>query len=358
MQKAFLALVLVVSIFVAPGSAFAVRLYLDPETQEVPRLDTFYVPIRIDADGECINAVSGRLYYDPNELAVVDIITAESIFTLWTEGPLVLREGDKEKGEVVFEGGVPGGYCGRVLGDPGRTDTVAKLVVQGTPQPLPVGERTRTELVMDPGTAVYLHDGTGRQASTTVTGIDLTLIQATGTPSNVWLNDVQNDTVAPELFEVTLVEGPSVGNNRHYIVFSTTDKQSGIDHYEVKETDPDRFGFLTWLPERTSYWVVAESPYILRDQKLTSKILVKAVDKNGNERVVTYTPPMSPLEELTNMRVLIPLVLLVVLVMGAAAGGAWLYRRTRERGSRRSAQIQDNASDHSDDSAGSYEDTD
>ncbi|MDP2812067.1 MAG: hypothetical protein Q8O32_00015, partial [bacterium] len=53
---------------------------------------------------------------------------------------------------------------------------------------------------------------------------------------------------------------------------STQDKGTGIDHYEVKE------GY------RLS--VEAKSPYVLKNQNLDKEIVVKAIDRAGNERKV------------------------------------------------------------------------
>ena len=291
--------------------------------------DTFYVPIRIDTQGECVNAVSVQVSYNPDILSVIDVSTGSSILSLWTKVPTIARDGTRELGQVSFEGGVPGGYCGRIPGDPGDTNTLAVLVVRATPQAVEASSTVRTSLVVDPTSVVYRNDGSGKPVGLSVLGVDVALVSATTTPADPWLTDVKSDAVAPELFDITLVHGPSVGNEKSYIVFSTTDKQSGVDHYEVLETDPDRFGFLTWVP-RASHYVRAESPYVLRDQKLTSKILVKAIDKAGNERVVEYTPPQSLITLLTQPSVafaVLGLIILVLLVLIAFT----LARRRRRR---------------------------
>lgn len=325
-MRALYSILFLVFLAIAPV-VHASQIYLDSGTEvSHRRLDTFYVPVRIDTQGACVNAVRVTLAYDPVQISVRDIATGISILTLWTEGPTVHKDAQgKEIGRVTFEGGVPGGYCGRVEGDPGLTNVLAQLVVSGVPQALQMGEATSTRFIVEPETRVYLHDGQGTVEEPTFLGATITLVQGDGIPGNVWLDDIKSDTVAPELFEIILVEGPSAGNERSYIAFSTTDKQSGIDHYEILETDPDRFGFLTWVPHE-AYWVRAKSPYVLRDQKLHSKIMVKAIDKNGNERVAVYTPPMSPLVELTRLSILVPLVIVIITLILLAF---FIYRKTR-----------------------------
>jgi hypothetical protein len=325
-------------VFLAPFlSVQAAQVYLDTEIETRNNRDTFYVPVRIDTQGECINAVRVAVAYNPEKISVQDVVLGNSILTLWTQKPEIVRKDGLEAGRVLFEGGIPGGYCGRVAGDAGLTNTLAQLVVTGANTALEKYVSTTTQLVIEPDeTFVYLHDGGGTEADITVAGVELVLQQSTTSPNNIWLTDIQSDESAPELFEITLVEGPSTGNKRHYIVFNTVDKQSGIDHYEVLETDPDNYGFLAWLPKR-SYWVTAESPYVLRDQKLRSKIMVKAVDKNGNERIVTYTPPITPLEMVLSKTVLVP-VGSVVIVLSLLFGLFILLKRR----ARAKKMLQDN----------------
>ncbi len=278
--------------------AFAAEVFLDVDAKLYDRRDTFYIPIRVDARSDCLNAATVVIAYDPREISVREVVTSRSIFTLWTQSPSIDRDAEgNEAGAVRFSGGIPGGYCGRVEGDPGLTNILADLVVTGAPAAQTVGGLSTTTLVVSPETMLYRHDGTGTPLDTTLLGAELSLTIVEGAqPVDYWQGDVHADRIAPELFEITLVEGPSLGHARDYIAFSTVDKQSGISHYEVLETDPDRFGLLKWFP-REAHWVRAESPYVLRDQELMSRIMVRAVDRNGNERVVTYEPSVSLVRE-------------------------------------------------------------
>lgn len=88
------------------------------------------------------------------------------------------------------------------------------------------------------------------------------------------------DTQPPLPFEPKLVSDPAIHGGKYVLVFSTTDAESGIDHYEVKE------GLLRW--ER------AESPYVLPLQHLPKIIVVKAVDRAGNETQETVAESIAP----------------------------------------------------------------
>ncbi len=333
-------LFLCAAVFVGAHSALAAELYLEVENELYDRRGTFYIPIRIDTHGACMNAATVVVAYDPLVLSMREVVTGRSVFTLWPEQPHIDRDAEgNEVGLVRLSGGIPGGYCGRVEGDPGLTNIIADLVVTGARDGQALSGIATTTLLISPETVVYRHDGTGAALETALLGANLSITEIDGTqPVDRWQEDVRADRIAPELFEITLVKGPSVGNARDYIVFSTVDKQSGISHYEVLETDPDRFGFLKWFP-REAYWVRAESPYILRDQELMSRIMVRAVDRNGNERVVTYEPSIPLVRELLRpsmLAVFVGAFMLLVLIVGLPL---WSLRRRAMRARLRNGTV-------------------
>ena len=97
---------------------------------------------------------------------------------------------------------------------------------------------------------------------------------------NEWQTLIEKDKTPPEPFKITLGKNPSVFNNQYFISFFAADKESGVAYYEVKE---GKGGF-----------VKVRSPYLLKDQSLRSKILVKAIDEAGNERVEELSPSAVP----------------------------------------------------------------
>jgi hypothetical protein len=92
---------------------------------------------------------------------------------------------------------------------------------------------------------------------------------------------VTKDKSPPEPFEMGVGRDPGIFDNKYFISFFATDRESGIDYYEVKEGDQT--------------FVRAESPYLLKDQSLRSTIKVKAVDKAGNERLTELPASYPPL---------------------------------------------------------------
>jgi hypothetical protein len=85
----------------------------------------------------------------------------------------------------------------------------------------------------------------------------------------------------PEPFEIHLIRDPNLFGNRFAIVYTTQDKGSGIDHYEVREKFLGLFGD----------WKLAKSPYELTHQSLFGIIEVKAIDRVGLEQIERIVPP-------------------------------------------------------------------
>jgi hypothetical protein len=271
-----------------PTLSFAAHLYLDPADGTYVKGDTFSLKVRLDNDGECVNAVDVRLGFPAETLKAVDVGTGSSILTLWAEKPHI----DKEKGTVTFSGGLPGGYCGRVEGDPGLTNVLAEVIFQTAG--ITVGKKPADagSVTFLPGSAVLLADGFGTPAFLKTTGASFQLSAVGTTVKDGWLDAVKADNIQPQPFAIELSSSPSMYGGGYFVVFSTTDKESGIDHYEIQESDILREGLRVGSSEKAP-WRRGDSPYHLEDQSLNSIVRVKAFDKAGNERIAAFVPDES-----------------------------------------------------------------
>jgi len=119
---------------------------------------------------------------------------------------------------------------------------------------------------------VLKNDGQGTAAAVTAAPLTLTIVS--GPISATSSADIIVDTDPPEDFNPSIGQSQDIFDGQYFLAFSTQDKGIGIDHYEVKE---GYFG----------NFIIAESPYLLRHQKLDKRVFVKAFDKLGNERVVS-----------------------------------------------------------------------
>lgn len=289
----FLQILILISFCVfIPKEAGAVLLYLEPSEGEFQIDDTFIVEVKIDTEGECINAIEVNLGYSKDILKAVEFSQGGSIVALWVQLPEV----NQELGTISFSGGIPGGYCGEIPGDPGPSHLLGKIVFQ-------VKQRKEAKIEFLEETQVLLNDGFGTPAELTIKGAVFTILsEKTESPKDEWQEELEKDTIPPEPFEIEISQDPAIFEGKYFIIFLTTDKQTGIAYYEVKEGERD--------------WKRAESPYLLEDQTLSGIIKVKAVDKAGNNRIFEYIPSKKPLPWWR-----------IILVLMIAVVGYWLYRK-------------------------------
>lgn len=268
-------------------SAEAATLYFEPYESEIHPGDTIALALRIDTEEEeCVNAFDIVLSYGAR-IIPVDVSRGSSIVPIWVEDPVI----DKDNRTISFAGGIPNGYCGRIAGDPRLTNIIAEILFQAPPFAIGINTDEQTaQVTLSPDTKVYLNDGAGTLAPLQLLGASfLVEKEPRSEPKDDWLTRVINDTVPPQEFSVTLETSESIYGGRHFVTFNTTDKQSGIDHYEIMEEPIDDFDLFAW-GRVDAPWLKGKSPYLLKDQSLNSTIRVKAVDKAGNEYIAVYVP--------------------------------------------------------------------
>ena len=264
-------------LFLISSFVDAVVLYLEPNSNNYYQGDVFVVDIRIDAENECINTVKVDIGFPSVLLEAVDFSQGNSILSIFLEAPKI----QKDPGFISFSGGIPGGYCGLIPGDPGKSNLLGKIIFKVKD----VGEQFSD--ISDDATVdflntsqVLLNDGLGTSVELETRGAEFTILPRpfdVAQGKDEWQKELAGDKIPPEDFKIEITQDPSIFEGKYFITFSTTDKQTGIDYYEVKEGEKD--------------WGITGSPYLLEDQSLESIIKVKAVDKAGNERIAEYTPP-------------------------------------------------------------------
>jgi len=277
--------------FLVFGSAKAAVLYLEPSTGEYRLGETLIEKIRIDTEGECINVVGVDLNFSQDTLEAVDFSSGSSILTLWVKTPYI----DQESGLISFAGGVAGGYCGEIPGALTESNLLGRIIFK---------VKGRSDLTLEEGrfgeeqlwarikfldsTQVFLNDGKGTPARLTKKGalFPISFKEIIEEPlKDSWQEEIEKDNIPPEEFSPGITKDPSVFNGKYFLSFSTTDKQTGVNYYEVAEQK--RIAFMA-LGEKV--WEAALTTYLLKDQGLRSIVAVKAVDKAGNERIEVITP--------------------------------------------------------------------
>ncbi|MEK7654473.1 MAG: cohesin domain-containing protein [Patescibacteria group bacterium] len=239
--------------------AQAATFEFEPSRAEMGVGEVLRLEVRMDSP-ENVNAVQGRVEFPKDILEVKRISEGASIINLWIVHPRVTD------GKIEFSGAIPGGYpafdgvlftIDFLAKKPGN----AKISIQNALALLNDGEGTEASLIR-------------REA----------VIKVTSEPQNL-PDPEEPDEILPEIFSVTLIDGGELIGEGKFAVFSTQDKGSGLSHYEVFEGRSFIF-----RPDPKE-WQVAGSPYLLMDQDQKSWLAVKAIDNQGNERVVWIAPP-------------------------------------------------------------------
>lgn len=303
---------------VLPNQGSAASLYIDPANSNLHRGDSVTLAVRLNVDdssGECVNAVDAVIHYS-GKIEPVDTSIGNSILRVWVQEPVI----DTEAKTISFAGGIPNGYCGRVIGDPRLTNVIAEIVFWSPSFSVSKGaDDELSEVSFSDSTTLYLNDGLGTKAKTNVYSAEITIDETPRTEiTNEWGDRVKEDVIRPEEFSINLQKQEKEFNGQYYIVFSTTDKQTGISEYQIMEEPVTQFGSFEW-GRADAPWVEARSPYVLKDQSLNSVIRVRAIDKAGNEYVAVYVPDptirtMSQNQLHTYIAVSISLVLLLITI--------------------------------------------
>jgi hypothetical protein len=236
------------------------------DSKEVKKNEFIIVPIYLDTQFEEINAVEVYINFSDN-LVFRDYLDGKSIITHWIEKPHLL---DVRRPKIEFSGIVAGGISGRNL-------NLVDLVFEAK-------ENGKAKIEIDENSKVLLNDGLGTKTKLIALSQGFNILDIKGKP------EIKiKDNFPPEPFKIYLAKNKEIFNGKYYITFETKDKQSGIAYYEISEK-PINFIFLTKPDIKNLSFKKAESPYVLEDQSLRSYVVVKAVDKAGNERVEILYP--------------------------------------------------------------------
>ncbi len=250
------------SIFLIP-QAEAARLYFEPQELTVGTEGEFLVAVNIDAQNS-INALSVALLISPG-FTPYDTSDGNSIINFWLDKP----NWDEATRLLTFSGIIPGGFSGK-----GARLLTVNFRVQ------PQGDNVRLSFDKEK-TEVFLNAPDGVRDSLEFDEITIPISKG---KENLPIQIPDKDP--PEDFKPEIARDPNIFDGQWFLVFATQDKGSGIAYYVIHEStrkeDTARID--------AKKWSEAESPYALKDQNLRSYIYVKAVDRDGNERIAVVEP--------------------------------------------------------------------
>ncbi len=305
--KKYVVLVFLLSVSLAlPLIGQAVELYLESVKDVYYINETFIIDVRIDVDAhESINAIEAYLKFSNDILEVKDFSTGNSILT-FIEKPKI----NQERGLISFTGIIPGGYSGRIPGDPGKSNLLGKIIFYS------ISSGT-AEIIFKDSSQALLSDGKGTLAKLITKGVTIEVQPSQDVKflKDEWQEELAKDKIIPEDFNSEIIKI----DDKYYLTFITKDKDSGIDHYDVLE----KFSILSL---RIARWVETDSPYLLKDQSLSNRIEIKAVDKAGNERIVklpaTYSLPWYKNYFIWGI--------IILVILSCLSFRLWSYLKTKE----------------------------
>ncbi|MCX6800555.1 MAG: cohesin domain-containing protein [Candidatus Falkowbacteria bacterium] len=250
-------------LFTSAQKVHAADISFEADKKVLSLGDETEVFVFIDTKLDTINALEGIVNYPKDLLAIKKIRTGNSLVNLWVNAPAV-----KEDGVINFSGITPGGY----KGTRGFIFSIFfKTLAEGN------GSVDSKDLTL------LKNDGLGTKVSGTISALNFTIKES----AKKTLQKIEiNDQIPPEIFSPTIASSSEIFDNKNVIIFATQDKNSGIDHYEIKE-------FKQKLLSLFAKWQIATSPYQLEDQQLESYIYIKAFDKAGNTKTIKLSPTHS-----------------------------------------------------------------
>jgi hypothetical protein len=328
-----------------PFGVSAATLYLDPAKVTLGPDNTLEVKVKIGVgSGECINAVQVGIDFPADILELKDFNSGESLISLW-----VPKAPDKDSlkiangsGKIIFSGGTPGGYCGKIPGDPGDSNILGSLIF--TPKKPIISHQAI--LGFSSETQLFLNDGQGTLAALNTQGAVLAIDEKIKQKSDDWKVKLDADKTPPEPFVVEISNSPRIANGKYFAVFFTTDKETGIDRYEILEASAQslaetEYGSFEKFLRRifkvksalSPAWEKTGSPYVLKDQTLASVLKIKAVDRAGNERVVEFNETekvLAPARFPSLQELAVAAIVLLFLALAAVLALAFWKRRKRK----------------------------
>lgn len=255
-MKLFFRIIVIVSIIALPHIVHAATISLTNIPTTIGQQQQFYVDVTIDPQGKSINAIQGSIVFSSDNLSFVRAETGTSNITFFITPPTL-------KGNTItFAGIIPSGFNGLINPfdaqhrEPGE---IMRLVFMGKA----AGEAQ----IIATGTTVADNNGQGTLEFVPDQRNFLS-VSTTVSPSTYTTHDTK-----PPLITALVAQDTNLDNGKYALIFNAVDKQSGIDHVEVKEGGAD--------------WQTVQSPYVLHDQSRKSIILVRAIDVAGNTTLVT-----------------------------------------------------------------------
>lgn len=265
--------------------AYAAAIIINHAPTAVAQGQQFYVDVTIDPQNKPLNGIQGSIVFSSDTLSFIRAETGTSNITLFIDKPAVTGN------TITYSGIIPSGFNGMINPyTPGTTfpGQIMRLVF--------VGKAAGEAHIIATNTSVTDNDGQGTLE--VVPDQRTTFSVSTAVAPSIY----QSTDTRPPTLTASIIKENDLYKDRYTLIFNAIDKQSGIDHVEVKEGNDD--------------WQTAQSPYVLHDQSRKGILSVRAFDMDGNISVVVTIPPTNQSQP-TALIVLIITILLALSIVYA-----------------------------------------
>lgn len=300
-------ILLLIFCFLFSLQASAASLNLASPVSEIGVGQKFYIDLMLDTEGSDINAVQGTVNFPGDILKFDSLNDGGSVVDFWVEKPAY------KDGAVIFSGIIPGGFNGVLSpyyqgAKPGK---ILRLYL--------IAKAEGSALIKLTDAKVLLNDGKGTEAPLAISNF-FAYVTTSADKQFTISNQIPKDTESPEDFKPQIVSDPNLFDGKRVLIWDAKDKGSGIGHYEIAE---ERGNNIARNYAELS-WQTAESPYVLKDQSLESYIYIKAIDRDGNFRIVYLLPSYTPWYKKPLVDIIVGLGAIIVILLGI-----WLRKKLK-----------------------------
>ncbi len=241
-----------------PFASFAAELRLNTDRVDVRVGEEFIVEAVLFAEG-AVNAVEGEITFPEDMLVAKEVRDGNSSVNFWIENPHL-----ESPGKIIFSGITPGGVRG-------VNNLLFSIVFEA--------KKTGAAAISVQYAKALQNDGKGTKISLALSDTAVEITMGDSNPRQ----EAMKDVAPPEPFVLSVARDASIFEGNWFIVFTASDKGSGVFRYEIKEYRSGQFSFL--IP-----WRNVTNPHVLSDQALKSYVMVRAIDGAGNARVSEIDP--------------------------------------------------------------------
>jgi len=235
---------------------------VDWQINQLPNFNnSLLVTLNLDTDGQSLNTFAGSLLFDAHLLELRSASDKNSIIKLWLDQPALKTD------KVIFSGITPNGFAGQ-----GKILTLLFNYKNGD-----LNQALKSIKIGH--FQAYLNNDQAEQAAVKIKPAAIVSYLDTQVSKNLII-----DTLAPDISDLQLVKDPF--SNKFLLIFKATDADSGLAYSaiyissEILSSDnPSEFN-------RQVKWTKTNSPYLLESDYSSQQIYLKAVDNQGNVKII------------------------------------------------------------------------